>query len=598
MQPQNFQENRLRQYTLAKQQVGELLHTGLQFFKDAKDELTAEQCQSLLVKLAEDRFNLVVVGQFKRGKSSLMNAIIGRNLLPTGLLPLTSAITALCYGPQEKVILKRSGWSFADEITLPELADYVTEQGNPGNVKGVIEARIELPLPFLRRGLYFVDTPGIGSVRAENTATTYSFLPEADAVIFVTSVEAPLSEAEEAFLQDVRQYARRMFIVVNKVDLLAPNEASQVMDYIRACLTKILDEKAVRLFPLSARLALDAKLRGNEHGDMIGLDILEIALEKFLAEEKSRLFLVAILDRMVKIFSAAEFRLNTGQNSPTDSLTRLIAWHSQADSIRNDIFGNSTGFPAQPEISKDTLQAIESKVISIVSRQHTLLNTRTCPICAAQSQTVFDFFAQYQAKLANDGDVRKAFVVSKGFCQVHTWQFERLSSSQGLSEGYVTFLETVAYELRRAAPLTGPQTTKVIDQFLSDGETCLACRLLRDDEVIQRERFLAQVATTDGQKFYQQSLGLCLPHLQAVLLDKPPRKIKEFLLLEQARHFEDLADDMHNYTLKRDAIRSWLSNSEEENAGKRALVQLVGERTAHRERNLDRSLSPSTKIHI
>ena len=122
--------------------------------------------------------------------------------------------------------------------------------------------------------------------------------------------------------------------------------------------------------------------------------------------------------------------------------------------------------------------------------------------------------------------------------QVHTWQFEQLASSQGLSEGYVTYLETVAIDLRRAARLPRPQSIKAIGKFLSDGETCLACRLLRDDEVIQRQHFLAYIATTDGQEFYRRSLGLCLPHLQAVLADKPPRKIGEFLLLEQARHFE------------------------------------------------------------
>jgi len=217
---ENSQENQLRYYTLARQQVGDLLRSGLQLFQKNNNVTGEEQCRVLLVKLAEDRFNLVVVGQFKRGKSSLMNAIIGRDLLPTGLLPLTSAITTLCFGPQEKVYLKRSGWVFEQEINFSELPEYVTEQGNPGNTKGVIEARVELPIPFLRRGLFFIDTPGIGSTRSENTATTYAFLPQSDAVIFVTSVEAPLSEPEEAFLRDVQLYARRLFVVVNKVDLL------------------------------------------------------------------------------------------------------------------------------------------------------------------------------------------------------------------------------------------------------------------------------------------------------------------------------------------------------------------------------------------
>jgi ribosome biogenesis GTPase A len=585
MQPNNPQESQLRQYTLAKQQIGQLLHAGLQFFEGIKEEATAEQCRLLLVKLAEDRFNLAVVGQFKRGKSSLMNAIIGRDLLPTGLLPLTSAITTLCYGPQEKVILKRAGWVMDHEITLPELAEYVTEKGNPGNIKGVIEARIELPVPFLRRGLYFVDTPGIGSGRSENTATTYSFLPEADAVIFVTSVEAPLSEAEEAFLQDVRGYARRLFIVVNKVDLLALNEYGQVLDYIRTGISRVLGEKDVRLFPLSARLALESKLRGNSHNEagLSGLDMLETALETFLAEEKSRLFLAVILDRLISSLSDVEARFNGGNNTQKTNLTHLLELLSRADSLRKDILGITEVFPVLAETSNENLHEIETTVFSVVQHQYKPLKTRTCPICAAQSQTIFDFFAQYQGTLAEDNNVRQAFVVSKGFCQVHTWQFEQIASPQGISEGYVTFVETVASELRRMASLPRTQSIKAIGNFLSAGQTCLACRLLRDEEVIQRERFLGYISTTDGQEFYRRTLGLCLSHLQAILVDNPPKKIREFLLLEQARHFEDLSEDMHNYTLKRDAIRRGLLNSNEENAWRRALVQLVGERMAHKE---------------
>ena len=218
---------RLRDYTAAKQQVAELVRRSKQTLHDLGIRDGEELCQALLVKLAEDRFNLVVVGQFKRGKSSLMNAVVGRALLPTGLLPLTSAITALCYGPSERAILRRKGWTLQPEIPLGELEQYVTERGNPGNEKGLIEARVELPLPFLRGGLYFIDTPGIGSARQENTATTYEFLPEADAIVFVTSVEAPLSEAEQGFLQDISRYARKLFVVVNKVDLVADGDRFQ-----------------------------------------------------------------------------------------------------------------------------------------------------------------------------------------------------------------------------------------------------------------------------------------------------------------------------------------------------------------------------------
>ncbi len=133
IKPGNNEETQLRQYTQIKQQMGDLLHNGYQYFGDTKDDQMTEQFQSLVVKLAEDRFNLAVAVQFKRGKSSLMNAVIGRDLLPTGLLPLTSVITSLCYGPKELVILKHRDWVINHEIPISDLAEYVTEQSNPGN---------------------------------------------------------------------------------------------------------------------------------------------------------------------------------------------------------------------------------------------------------------------------------------------------------------------------------------------------------------------------------------------------------------------------------------------------------------------------------
>jgi hypothetical protein len=100
--------------------------------------------ENLMVKLAEDRFVLAVLEQFKRGKSSLMNSIIARELLPTGVLPLTSAITVLKYGPEERLIVNRKDSIFPDELSISYFSEYVTETGNPGNQKKVITASIEV----------------------------------------------------------------------------------------------------------------------------------------------------------------------------------------------------------------------------------------------------------------------------------------------------------------------------------------------------------------------------------------------------------------------------------------------------------------------
>jgi ribosome biogenesis GTPase A len=135
-------------------------------------------------KLAGDRFYLTVVGQFSRGKSTLMNAILGKEYLPSGFVPTTSAITAVSYGSREKVVLRRSDTNLTSEIELRDLADFVTERINPGNRERIEMAEVQVPVEILQRGFFLVDTPGLGSAVRENTATTLNFLPSADAIVF------------------------------------------------------------------------------------------------------------------------------------------------------------------------------------------------------------------------------------------------------------------------------------------------------------------------------------------------------------------------------------------------------------------------------
>ena len=163
----------LREYENAKFELAGMLRTLSEAAKETGEPVAA-QIQDLFVRLAEDRFNLAVVGRFGRGKSSLMNALIGIERLPTGILPLTAVITAVVYGSTEKVIIHYEGRRLSTEIALEELPQLITQRANPGNVRGVKTAEVQLPAELLRRGFHFVDTPGLGSAIAENTRTTES----------------------------------------------------------------------------------------------------------------------------------------------------------------------------------------------------------------------------------------------------------------------------------------------------------------------------------------------------------------------------------------------------------------------------------------
>jgi len=193
----------LAEYERAKFALADILR-GLGGPKAGSKERDAEHLRNLFARLSEDRFNLVGVGRFNRGKTTLMNAMLGMDRLPMGVVPVTSVITSVTYGSEPKVVLHYRHTSLFMDIPLEQLAEHVTERGNPGNARGISVAEVQLPADILRHGFRFVDTPGLGSTITENTRTTERFLPESDALLLITSYDSPLSEEEERVLHQAR----------------------------------------------------------------------------------------------------------------------------------------------------------------------------------------------------------------------------------------------------------------------------------------------------------------------------------------------------------------------------------------------------------
>jgi len=246
----------------------------------------------------------------------LMNAILGSAKLPTGVLPLTSVITTVAYGETERVLLQREGWTLPQEIPLERLAEFVTQQANPANEKRVILAEVQLPNELLRLGIHFIDTPGIASAIAANTRATRAFLPEVDAAIVVTSFESPMTEAELNFLREVREEVRRVFLVVNKLDLVSRDDGAAALDSIRTLIRGSIQDDRIEVFALSAREALNAKRQGSPEAlARSGLPELESALTEFLRHEKTRELLLRGLDRAAGIAHQQELAIRISQRA-------------------------------------------------------------------------------------------------------------------------------------------------------------------------------------------------------------------------------------------------------------------------------------------
>ena len=189
-------------------------------------------------RLEQARCNVVVLGAFKRGKSTLLNALLERDVLPVGVLPLTSAATVVRHDGDERLLVH-----FADERTeehpLEAVAEFTTEPRNPRNALGVATVEVLLRHPLLADGLQLVDTPGIASIHGHNTRVAYDMLGRVDAALCVMSADQPLAEQEAELYLAAAERAGHLLYVVTKVDLLTAQERAQAMTFVTRALREL-----------------------------------------------------------------------------------------------------------------------------------------------------------------------------------------------------------------------------------------------------------------------------------------------------------------------------------------------------------------------
>ncbi len=261
-------------------------------FNDAQ---ITDDARSAAERIAEGRFYVACVGQFKRGKSTLLNALIGEAILPSGVVPVTAVPTILRFGERlgARVRLRSGEWT---EITIAEIEQYVSEVRNPENSKGVAGLEVFVPSPLLAEGMCFVDTPGLGSVFAGNTAATHAFLPHIDAAIVVIGTDPPIGGDELALVESVAKEIPDILFVLNKADRVTEPERDAAISFARQVLAKRLQHFVSSIFEISALEQLD---NGGSQRDWAQL--LD-ALEQ-LVQQSSRQIVCDAEDRSVRRLS-------------------------------------------------------------------------------------------------------------------------------------------------------------------------------------------------------------------------------------------------------------------------------------------------------
>jgi len=214
-------------------------------------EPVAEEARELAARVAEGRFYVACVGQFKRGKSTLLNALVGYEVVPTGFIPVTAVPTVIRFGIALRARIRMHDGSWRD-IAMSDLKDYVTEELNPENKKCVDGAEVFVPSPLLSSGMCFVDTPGLGSVFTGNTATTQAFIPQIDAALVVVGADPPIAGEELALVETIGKQVQDLILVINKADRTSDPERAAAAKFTRDILEKRLHRPMGEVLDVSA----------------------------------------------------------------------------------------------------------------------------------------------------------------------------------------------------------------------------------------------------------------------------------------------------------------------------------------------------------
>ena len=210
------------------------------------------QVRALAEKIEKQEMTVSVIGQFKRGKSTLVNGILGDKVMPVGIVPVTAVVTTVKYGEERTARVHFENGAVVT-CSFDEIGGYINEQENQDNRLGVSRVELSVPADFLKTGITLVDTPGVGSVHQKNSEAAYAFVKESDAVIFLLSVDSPINQIEIEFLEKTRAFASKFYFAVNKADIVEEEDLEAYLSYCRRLIAKRMEVDEIQLFAVSAK---------------------------------------------------------------------------------------------------------------------------------------------------------------------------------------------------------------------------------------------------------------------------------------------------------------------------------------------------------
>jgi GTP-binding protein EngB required for normal cell division len=207
-----------------------------------------ESCRSALERAD---LGIGVLGRFKAGKSSFLNGLIGREVLPVGVIPVTAVVTDLSGGEIEAAEVRFREGRCAP-VPLGEIKKYVSEIENPDNTKGVVSVSVRVPELLRFSGIRLFDTPGLESAFAHNTEASLGWAPNVDIALVAIAVDPPLSQQDLSLIRTLLDYTPRVAILLTKFDILSQAEQNQVLEFVKTQLARNIEE-TIEVYPYSTR---------------------------------------------------------------------------------------------------------------------------------------------------------------------------------------------------------------------------------------------------------------------------------------------------------------------------------------------------------
>jgi ribosome biogenesis GTPase A len=238
-------------------------------------------------RLLEARFFVACIGQFKRGKSTLLNALVDFPILPVGVVPVTSVPTILREGRAPGALVRFTSGR-TQLISIDQVADLVDERRNPENAMGVAVVEVLLPSAILEHGLCLVDTPGIGSIFEANTAVTRTFLPHIDVALLVVGPDPPITGDELDMAARVGREVEHFLLVLNKADQASDEQRRESLTFT----TQALERRLSR--GIDAAFEVSALERGRDEQPTRDWSRLENALRGFAETRRSVLVAMGV----------------------------------------------------------------------------------------------------------------------------------------------------------------------------------------------------------------------------------------------------------------------------------------------------------------